>query len=79
MSEHHYQTKLHWTGNKGKGTAHYTAYTRNHEISAPGKFAPIPGSSDPHFRGDPPATIPKSSCWPPSPPATCFLIFINAP
>jgi organic hydroperoxide reductase OsmC/OhrA len=53
MSEHCYQTSLHWTGNTGKGTEHYTAYTRNHEIFAPNKLAPIQGSSDPHFRGDP--------------------------
>ena len=49
---HHYQTTLRWTGNYGSGTATYKAYSRNHEHSAPGKSAPIPGSSDPHFRGD---------------------------
>jgi len=52
MPEHRYQTRLQWTGNTGTGTSHYTAYTRNHEISSPSKLAPIPGSSDPHFRGD---------------------------
>ena len=49
---HHYQTTLRWTGNSGSGTATYKAYSRNHEHAAPGKSAPIPGSSDPHFRGD---------------------------
>jgi organic hydroperoxide reductase OsmC/OhrA len=50
--EHSYQVKVQWTGNLGPGTSHYTAYTRHHEISAPGK-PPLPGSSDPAFRGDP--------------------------
>jgi len=49
--EHHYTTKIVWTGNTGKGTADYRAYTRDHEIRAPGK-AIIPGSSDSSFRGD---------------------------
>ncbi len=50
---HHYSTHLTWTGNLGAGTADYAAYSRDHEVSAPGKLAPIPGSSDPKFRGDP--------------------------
>jgi organic hydroperoxide reductase OsmC/OhrA len=43
-----------WTGDRGQGTTSYTAYTRDHEITAaaPGK-ATILGSSDPAFRGDP--------------------------
>src|SRR5208337_3980000 len=49
--EHHYSTKIVWTGNTGKGTADYRAYARDHEIRAPGKPI-IPGSSDPAFRGD---------------------------
>ncbi len=49
--EHHYSTKTVWTGNIGKGTADYRAYTRDHEIRVPGKPI-IPGSSDPSFRGD---------------------------
>lgn len=44
--------QIRWTGNKGTGTSHYTAYTRDHEISSVGR-TPIPGSSDPAFRGDP--------------------------
>jgi organic hydroperoxide reductase OsmC/OhrA len=41
-----------WTGNLGSGTSSYQAYSRNHELSAPGKSAPIAGSSDAAFRGD---------------------------
>jgi organic hydroperoxide reductase OsmC/OhrA len=50
---HHYETQLKWTGNRGTGTSDYRAYSRDHEHSAPGKGAIIPGSSDPAFRGDP--------------------------
>lgn len=50
--EHHYQTALKWTGNKGEGTANYRAYERNHVISVQGKDD-IKGSSDPSFLGDP--------------------------
>ena len=50
--EHQYQVSTKWTGNLGPGTSQYTAYSRNHEISGPKKQAPIPGSSDPLFRGD---------------------------
>lgn len=49
---HHYQTTTTWTGNLGSGTSQYKAYSRNHEITASKKVAPIPGSSDPLFRGD---------------------------
>lgn len=48
---HQYLTQLVWTGNTGEGTRAYTSYERNHVISAAHK-PPIPGSSDPHFRGD---------------------------
>jgi len=50
--EHHYSTSLKWTGNLGTGTSDYKAYSRNHDVSAPDKYAVISGSSDPHFRGD---------------------------
>lgn len=52
MKTHHYQTKVEWTGNEGRGTTDYKAYSRNHVISVAGKSAPILGSSDPAFRGD---------------------------
>jgi organic hydroperoxide reductase OsmC/OhrA len=48
---HGFATKVEWTGNTGAGTASYRGYGRSHVISAPGK-PPIPGSSDPAFRGD---------------------------
>jgi organic hydroperoxide reductase OsmC/OhrA len=48
---HTYPVQLSWTGNKGEGTSGYRSYERSHVISAPGK-PPIPGSSDPVFRGD---------------------------
>jgi organic hydroperoxide reductase OsmC/OhrA len=50
---HHYSVQTNWVGNLGSGTSAYSAYSRNHEIVAPGKSAPISGSSDPAFRGDP--------------------------
>jgi organic hydroperoxide reductase OsmC/OhrA len=50
--EHRYRIAVDWTGNLGTGTSGYRAYGRNHELLGEGKSAPIPGSSDPHFRGD---------------------------
>ena len=51
MKEHRYKTKMEWKGNTGEGTKTYLSYSRNHEISIPGKET-ILGSSDPSFRGD---------------------------
>ncbi|MFZ3485556.1 OsmC family protein [Sphingomonas sp. 3-13AW] len=51
-SEHRYRVSVEWTGNAGVGTLGYTQYRRDHVLTAYGK-PPIPGSSDPHFRGDP--------------------------
>lgn len=48
---HHYHADVVWTGNTGQGTANCRAYQRSHDSSAPNK-PPIPGSSDPAFRGD---------------------------
>lgn len=53
MKEHNYQIQTEWTGNLGSGTLDYRAYKRDHIISVAGKSAPIAGSSDPNFRGDP--------------------------
>lgn len=50
---HRYQVQITWTGNTGQGTADYRAYKRDHEIVIAGKSAPIAGSSDAAFRGDP--------------------------
>ena len=49
--QHHYSTRVRWTGNRGAGTTDYRAYERSHEITADGKPT-IAGSSDPAFRGD---------------------------
>ena len=49
---HHYEVSLEWTGDRGSGTSGYASYERAHVLSASGK-PDIPGSSDPHFRGDP--------------------------
>ncbi len=49
MSE--YSLTITWTGNLGTGTSGYREYSRNHEVSAAGKPV-LPGSSDPHYRGD---------------------------
>lgn len=50
--EHVYTVRVTWTGDRGTGTSAYTAYGRAHEITGDGR-PPIPGSSDPTFRGDP--------------------------
>jgi organic hydroperoxide reductase OsmC/OhrA len=49
---HRYRIASRWTGNLGSGTAAYTAYSRDFELEAAGKRLALPGSSDPHFRGD---------------------------
>ena len=52
MKQHHYATRVSWTGNVGDGTKSYRGYRRDHVIQSEGK-PPLPGSSDPAFRGDP--------------------------
>ena len=52
MKQHAYQICVDWTGNDGTGTKCYASYRRDHAIASAGK-TPIPGSSDPNFRGDP--------------------------
>jgi organic hydroperoxide reductase OsmC/OhrA len=49
---HEYHVTNRWTGNLGSGTSAYTAYSRDHELTAADKGAPIAGSSDPLYRGD---------------------------
>lgn len=51
--EHTFSISTRWLGNRGRGTAHYAAYGREHEIGLGGKVATIPGSSAVEFRGDP--------------------------
>jgi organic hydroperoxide reductase OsmC/OhrA len=48
---HTYSVRVAWTGNQGSGTSSYRAYSRSHDIDAPGKPR-IACSSDPSFRGD---------------------------
>lgn len=48
---HDYSVTVTWAGNKGTGTSAYTAYARDHVVSAPGK-PDLKGSADPSFRGD---------------------------
>lgn len=50
--QHTYELTVRWTGNTGSGTASYRSFSRAHEIRGAGKPS-LPGSSDPHFRGDP--------------------------
>jgi organic hydroperoxide reductase OsmC/OhrA len=49
---HTYEATVRWTGAGSAGTASYTSYSRDHEIVVAGR-PPLPGSSDPAFRGDP--------------------------
>ncbi|MEO1514780.1 MAG: OsmC family protein [Bacteroidota bacterium] len=50
--QHHYSLHLEWTGNLGKGTSSYRAYSRDHKLMGEGK-PPLLVSSDPAFRGNP--------------------------
>ena len=49
---HRYEVTTTWTGDRGTGTSGYRDYDRDHESVADGR-PPLPGSSDPAFRGDP--------------------------
>lgn len=49
---HTYTADVVWTGAGATGTTGYAAYARDHEVRVDGK-APILGSADPSFRGDP--------------------------
>lgn len=49
---HQYSVDLTWTGAGTAGTSTYTSYGRDHTLSS-GAKDPLPGTSDPHFRGDP--------------------------
>ncbi|WP_047497554.1 OsmC family protein [Terriglobus sp. TAA 43] len=50
-NEHHYNTSIAWTGNRGTGTSSYRDYARSYDLSASGKPL-IAGSSDATFRGE---------------------------
>ena len=49
---HTFAADVVWTGAGTTGTTNYTAYSRDHEVRI-GSKPPLPGSSDPAFRGDP--------------------------
>ncbi|WDZ84492.1 OsmC family protein [Micromonospora cathayae] len=49
---HSYETVVTWTGDRGTGTSGYREYGRDHTVTADGP-APLAGSADPTFRGDP--------------------------
>ena len=49
---HTYELTVTWTGDLGTGTSGYRAYSRAHEVTAPGRQT-LSGSSDPAFRGEP--------------------------
>ena len=49
--QHYYEVQLNWTGNSGRGTQSYSAYSRNHDITGADKPR-ITASSDPSFLGD---------------------------
>lgn len=51
QKQHHYNTVIKWTGNRGAGTAGYRSYDRSHVLSISNK-ADIACSSDPAFLGD---------------------------
>jgi organic hydroperoxide reductase OsmC/OhrA len=49
---HRYRLNTTWLGNLGSGTSAYAEYSRDYDLNAASKTTPIPGSSDPVFRGD---------------------------
>ena len=49
---HSYSTHLTWTGASHGPTSSYAGYSREYLIEIKGK-APLPGTSDPYFRGNP--------------------------
>ncbi|MEN0128444.1 MAG: OsmC family protein [Brevundimonas sp.] len=49
---HSYSVDLTWTGAGVNGTTTYTSYGRDHALTS-GAKPPLPGTSDPGFRGDP--------------------------
>ena len=52
MSQHEFHLSMQWTGNLGQGTSGYRVYSRNHDVTAPGKATSIACSAAPAFRGD---------------------------
>jgi len=52
MKTRDYTAVIAWTGNRGEGTAHYTAYDRSWQVETPGKPV-IACSNEPRLGGDP--------------------------
>ncbi len=52
LGEHHYAVDIDWQGNLGTGTSGYRDYSRKVEVRSIAA-APIAGSADKPFRGDP--------------------------
>lgn len=50
--EHHYSSRIVWTGAGTAGTKTYKSYGRDYTMEIDGKV-PVRGSSDPNFGGDP--------------------------
>jgi len=71
---HNYQIQTTWTGNTGPGTTDYRAYKRDHEIFVADKSAPILGSSDAAFRGDPTRYSPEELLV--STLSTCHMLWL---
>jgi organic hydroperoxide reductase OsmC/OhrA len=52
VTQHNYETRIAWTGNRGEGTRGYRAYDRTWDMAASGK-AVVHCSNDPLLGGDP--------------------------
>lgn len=52
MAAHDYESRVVWTGNRGRGTADYTGYDRTWDIAVAGKPI-VHCSNDPLLGGDP--------------------------
>jgi organic hydroperoxide reductase OsmC/OhrA len=55
---HDYAVSLKWTGARSGATTSYQAYSREYEFRC-GDKAPVRGSADPQFRGDPTLNNPE--------------------
>ena len=61
---HRYRVTVVWTGDRGRGTADYRAYGRDHRIESPGK-PPVEGYETPWHQ--------DGHYWPIRPLATCTV------
>lgn len=72
MKNHHFKSKIIWTGNTGESTKNYRSYERTYIISVDGK-ADINGSSDPAFLGNPLLHNPEDLLL--APVSSCHLLW----